>query len=210
MLFKAKDDSQSATLGRIKIFYEKSSTKYVSFWRLTPARLYKGLNTSGNIKFKSTLPPPNRDVDVKELVTCSEAEEDLLANIVDKKQVVSKAQYMSRGQSAESQMYHTSRLKLQDKIQLMKTHHKTQLPHYSLHVHESAVSANDFQALYAFLCATSTPLQFSAWNKKRSAWLNLALLKQHHAHFVHTLGKALWEFTQAFEVSTADLSRTRV
>lgn len=142
-------------------------------------------------------------------MTSNEPEEDLIANIVDKKQVISRAQYMSRGQSSESKMYHTSKLKLPDKIQLMKTHHKTQLTRYSMHVHESAVTAHDFQAIYAFLSATSSmPMQFSEWNKKRSAWLNIELIKQHHTHFIHSLGKSLWEFTQAFEVRIQHLFST--
>lgn len=187
VLLRAKDDSQSATLGRIKIFYEKLSQKYVSFWRLTPARLFKGLNTS----------------DAKELVTSNEVEDDLIANIVDKKHVISRAQHMIQGQSAENQMYHTSKIKLPDKIQLMKTQHKAKLTSYGRHVHEFVVTADDFQAVYAFISATgSNPMHFSEWNKRRSAWINMELIKQHHTNFVNSLGKSLWEFTQAFEKLT--------
>jgi hypothetical protein len=203
VLLRAKDDSQSATLGRIKIFYEKLSQKYVSFWRLTPARLFKGLNTSGNKYFHyfdffkiQPLGP-----DAKELVTSNEVEDDLIANIVDKKHVISRAQHMIQGQSAENQMYHTSKIKLPDKIQLMKTQHKTKLTSYGRHVHEFVVTADDFQAVYAFISATgSNPMHFSEWNKRRSAWINMELIKQHHTNFVNSLGKSLWEFTQAFEV----------
>ncbi len=137
------------------------------------------------------------------MVTSNEVEDDLVTNIVDKKQVVSRAQYLSRAHNL-GQMYHTSKIKLQEKFQPMKTYHKSKLLEYSLHVHESKVTANDFQAIYTFISATSNnPMQFSEWNSKRSAWINLELIKQHHTHFVHSLGKSLWEFTQAFEVGSA-------
>lgn len=144
--------------------------------------------------------------DAKELVTSNEVEDDLIANIVDKKHVISRPHHMLRGQSADNQMYHTSKIKLSDKIQLLKTHHKTKLTSYAQHVHQFVVSANDFQAIYAFISATgSNPMHFSEWNKRRSAWINMELIKQHHAHFVHSLGKSLWEFTQAFEVLSHQL-----
>lgn len=118
---------------------------------------------------------------------------------------MNRTQFLSY-KTTDSHTYHTSKIKSNNKILLMKTHHKAKLLQCALNVPESFVTANDFQAIYAFISSASNgPIRFSEWNKKRSVWINLELIKQNHMYFINTLGKSLWEFTQAFEVCSSSL-----